>query len=79
MPIDILLFGKSYPNQQRKDKKAVGGYLELRTKRTTEEDNMPTPSDFTTIDTEKVQSTVDKLNEDLKPKKDIDTNVRTKL
>jgi hypothetical protein len=45
----------------------------------TEQDNMPTPPDFTTIDTEKVQSTVDKLNEVLKPKKDIDTKVKAKL
>jgi hypothetical protein len=44
-----------------------------------EEDNMPTPPDFTTIDTKKVQSTVDKLSQVLKPKKDVDKKVKTKL
>ena len=37
-----------------------------------DEDNMPTPPDFTTLDAEKVQSAVDKLNEVLKPKKELD-------
>lgn len=44
-----------------------------------DEDNMPTPPDFTTLDAEKVQSAVDKLNEVLKPKKELDKKVRAKL
>jgi hypothetical protein len=32
---------------------------------------MPTLADFTTLDAEKVQSAVDKLNEVLKPKKNL--------
>ena len=43
------------------------------------EDHMPEPPDFTTIDREKVQSTVNKLNEVLGGKKDIDKKVRAKL
>ena len=43
------------------------------------EDTMPEPPDFTDIDTEKVQSTVDKLNEVLADKKGIDKKVKAKL
>ena len=43
------------------------------------EDHMPEPPDLTTIDREKVQSTVNKLNEVLGGKKDIDKVVKARL
>lgn len=43
------------------------------------EDNLPEPPDFTTIDSEKVQSTVNKLNEVLGSKKGLDKKVKAKL
>lgn len=43
------------------------------------EDTLPEPPDFTTIDSEKVRATVNKLNEALGDKKDIDKKVKTKL
>lgn len=43
------------------------------------EDDLPDPPDFTAIDTQKVQSTVDKLNEVLSKKKDVDKKTRAKL
>lgn len=45
----------------------------------TAEDTMPEPPDFTTIDSEKVKSTVDALNEMLGEKKGIDKKVKAKL
>lgn len=45
----------------------------------TTEDNMPEPPDFTGIDKEKVQATVDKLNQVLKTKTDTDKKVKAKL
>ncbi len=43
------------------------------------EDAMPEPPDFTNIDKEKVQATVDKLNEVLKTKPDVEKKVKAKL
>ncbi len=45
----------------------------------TAEDNMPEPPDFTDINKEKVQATVDKLNEVLSSKPDAEKKVKTKL
>ena len=45
----------------------------------TTEDNIPEPPDFTGIDKEKVQATVDKLNQVLKTKTDTDKKVKAKL
>ncbi|WP_229254042.1 hypothetical protein [Dyadobacter sp. NIV53] len=43
------------------------------------EDDLPDPPDFTTINTEKVQSTVNKLNEVLGKKKGVDIKTKNKL
>jgi transposase len=43
------------------------------------EDTLPEPPDFTTIDAEKVRDTVNKLNDVLAERKDIDKKVRAKL
>jgi len=43
------------------------------------EDMLPPTPDFTQIDSEKVKETVDKLNETLRDRKDIDKKVRAKL
>lgn len=45
----------------------------------TAEDNMPEPPDFTSIDKEKVQATVDKLNEVLNTKPAVEKKVKAKL
>jgi hypothetical protein len=44
-----------------------------------DEDNLPEPPDFTTIDTEKVKATVDKLNEVLSKNTLVDKKVKAKL
>jgi hypothetical protein len=45
----------------------------------TVEDNMPEPPDFTSIDKDKVQATVDKLNGILNTKPDVEKKVKAKL
>lgn len=44
-----------------------------------EEDKMPEPPDFTTIDSEKVNATVDKLNEKLSRREDVPKQIKSKL
>ncbi|MBC7399074.1 MAG: IS1182 family transposase [Mucilaginibacter sp.] len=44
-----------------------------------EEDKMPEPPDFTSIDSEKIKATVDQLNEKLAGKEDIDKKIKNKL
>jgi transposase len=44
-----------------------------------DEDKMPEPPDFTSIDSDKVQATIDQLNEKLSGKADIDKKIESKL
>ena len=44
-----------------------------------DEDRLPDPPDFTTIDSEKVKDTVDKLNKALSKKKDVPSKVKAKM
>jgi transposase len=74
-----FVWKKAIQTNKEKMKKQLEAIWDYAQRVATDEDNMPTPPDFTTIDTEKVQSTVDKLNEVLRPKKDIDKKVKAKL
>ncbi len=44
-----------------------------------DEDKMPDPPDFTSIDSSKVKATVDQLNEKLAGKDNIDKKIKDKL
>lgn len=75
-----FVWKKAIQTNKEKMKKQLEDIWNYAQSVATAEDDMPPPPDFTNIDTEKVQSTVDKLNEVLKPKKkDIDTKVKAKL
>lgn len=60
-------------------KKQLGQIWEYAQSVAAKEDDLPDPPDFTTIDRQKVQITVDKLNEVLGERKDIDKKTKAKL
>lgn len=74
-----FVWKKAIATNKEKMKQQLKGIWEYAQSVASKEDNLPDPPDFTTITREKVQSTVDKLNEVLGKKKDIDKKVKGKL
>lgn len=74
-----FVWKKAIHTNKEKMKKQLGQIWEYAQSVASKEDELPDPTDFTEIDTEKVQSTVNKLNEVLGKKKDIDKKLKAKL
>lgn len=74
-----FVWKKAIATNKEKMKKQLTEIWQYAQSVATTEDNMPEPPDFTGIDKEKVQATVDKLNQVLKTKPDTDKKVKAKL
>ena len=74
-----FVWKKSIQTNKEKMKKQLTEIWQYAQKVATEEDKMPEPPDFTTIDSGKVKATVDQLNEKLAGKENIDKKIRDKL
>lgn len=74
-----FVWKKAIATNKEKMKKQLGQIWEYAQSVASKEDELPDPPDFTEINTEKVQSTVDKLNEVLGSRKNIDKKVKAKL
>jgi transposase len=74
-----FVWKKAIATNKEKMKKQLTEIWQYAQSVATTEDNLPEPPDFTTIDKEKVQATVDKLNEVLNTKQDVEKKVKAKL
>lgn len=74
-----FVWKKAIATNKEKMKKQLNQIWEYAQSVASKEDDLPDPPDFTTINTEKVQSTVNKLNEVLCKKKDVDKKTKGKL
>lgn len=74
-----FVWKKSIQTNKEKMKKQLTDIWHYAQQVASEEDKMPEPPDFTEIDSEKVKATVEKLNEKLGGRDDIDKKVRAKL
>ncbi len=74
-----FVWKKAIATNKEKMKKQLTEIWKYAQSVATTEDAMPEPPDFTNIDKEKVQATVDKLNEVLKTKPDVEKKVKAKL
>ena len=74
-----FVWKKAIATNKEKMKKQLTDIWQYAQSVATAEDNMPEPPDFTNIDKAKVQATVDKLNEVLKTKPDVEKKVKAKL
>ncbi len=74
-----FVWKKSIQTNKEKMKKQLQQIWQYAQSVSDQEDNMPEPPDFTTIDSEKVQSTVNKLNEVLGSKQGLDKKLKAKL
>lgn len=74
-----FVWKKAIQTNKEKMKQQLKAIWEYAQSVATAEDELPDPPDFTTIDREKVQQTVDKLNEVLGPKEAIDKKTKAKL
>src|SRR5476651_1865530 len=74
-----FVWKKAIQTNKEKMKKQLSEIWDYAQSVAKEEDKMPEPPDFTTIDSEKVNSTVDKLNEKLSAREDISKQVKSKL
>jgi len=74
-----FVWRKAIATNKEKIKQQLKNIWEYAQSIASKEDDLPDPPDFTTIDTQKVQFTVDKLNEVLGKKKDIDKKTKNKL
>jgi transposase len=74
-----FVWKKAIQTNKEKMKKSLAEIWQYAQSIAKAEDNLPEPPDFTDIDTEKVQATVDKLNAVLADKPDLDKKVKAKL
>jgi transposase len=74
-----FVWKRSIQTNKEKMKKQLTEIWQYAQQIATDEDKMPEPPDFTEISSEKVNATVDKLNEKLAGKENIDKKVRAKL
>lgn len=74
-----FVWRKAIATNKEKIKKQLAHIWEYAQSVATAEDGLPDPPDFTTISKEKVQDTVDKLNQVLGKKQDIDKKMKAKL
>lgn len=74
-----FVWKKAIHTNKEKMKKQLEQIWKYAQSVSTAEDTLPEPPDFTTIDSKKVQTTVDKLNEVLGKKTDLDKKVKAKL
>ena len=74
-----FVWKRSIQVNKEKMKKQLTEIWEYAQQVATDEDKMPEPPDLTEISSEKVNATVDKLNEKLAGKENIDKKVRAKL
>ena len=74
-----FVWKKAIQTNKEKMKKSLAEIWQYAQSIAKAEDNLPEPPDFTDIDTEKVQATVDKLNAVLADKPDVDKKVKAKL
>lgn len=74
-----FVWRKAIATNKEKIKKQLAHIWEYAQSVATAEDGLPDPPDFTTISKEKVQDTVDKLNQVLGKKESIDRKIKAKL
>lgn len=74
-----FVWKKAIQTNKEKMKKQLGQIWEYAQSVASKEDELPDPPDFTEMDTEKIQTTVDKLNEVLGKKEGINKKVKAKL
>jgi transposase len=74
-----FVWKRSIQTNKEKMKKQLTEIWEYAQQVATDEDKMPEPPDLTEISSEKVNATVDKLNEKLAGKENIDKKVKAKL
>ncbi|SDH04986.1 transposase, IS4 family, partial [Dyadobacter soli] len=74
-----FVWRKAIATNKEKIKKQLAHIWEYAQSVATAEDSLPDPPDFTTISKEKVQDTVDKLNQVLGKKENIDKKMKAKL
>jgi transposase len=74
-----FVWKKAIQTNKEKMKKQLTEIWEYAQQVAAEEDRMPEPPDFTTIDSEKVKATVDQLNEKLATKETIDKKIKARL
>jgi len=74
-----FVWKKSIQNNKEKIKKQLTEIWKYAQQIARDEDKMPEPPDFTTISSENVNATIDKLNEKLAGNETIDKKVRAKL
>ena len=74
-----FVWKKSIQTNKEKMKKQLAEIWDYAQNLVDDEDRLPDPPDFTTIDSEKVKDTVDKLNKALSKKKDVPSKVKAKM
>lgn len=74
-----FVWKKSIHTNKEKMKKQLTEIWQYAQQVAAEEDKMPEPPDFTSIDSSKVQATVDQLNEKLAEKENVDKKIKDKL
>src|SRR5476651_1187990 len=74
-----FVWKKSIGTNKEKMKKQLTEIWQYAQQVARDEDKMPDPPDFTSIDSDKVQATVDQLNEKLAGKDNIDKKIKNKL
>ena len=74
-----FVWKKSIQTNKEKMKKQLAEIWDYAQNLADDEDRLPDPPDFTTIDSEKVKDTVDKLNKAVSKKKDVPSKVKAKM
>jgi transposase len=74
-----FVWKKAIQTNKEKMKRQLTEIWQYAQQLASDEDKLPEPPDFTAIDSDKVNATVDKLNEKLAGKENIDKKVRAKL
>jgi len=74
-----FVWKKAIGTNKEKMKKQLTGIWPYAQQVAAEDDKMPDPADFTTIDSEKVKATVDQLNEKLATKDNTGKKIKAKL
>lgn len=74
-----FVWKKSIQTNKEKMKKQLAEIWEYAQQLAQQEDKMPDPPDFTTVDCEKVKATVDQLNEKLADKEHVSKKIKAKL
>lgn len=74
-----FVWKKNILSNKEKMKKQLSEIWQYAQQVASQEEDMPPPPDFTTINKEQVKQTIDKLNEVLADKKETDTRVKSKL